>query len=681
MKVKKYRYFMCDFETTVYKGQVNTEVWASASVELFTEDVNIFHSIGEQFDYFIAQKCNIIAYYHNLKFDGAFWLSYLLIDKGYKQAYKKVGDNENDVEWLPEKFMENKSFKYSISDKGMWYSIIIKVNNHFIEIRDSLKLLPFSVKRIGESFGTKHKKLDMEYNGFRYAGCNITDEEKKYIANDVLVVKEALEIMFKEGHNKLTIGSCCLEEYKAICKVSTKNPYDYDEMYPDVYDITIDKKEHRYNNAGEYIRKSYRGGWCYLVNGKENKIFTNGTTADVNSLYPSMMSSESGNRYPIGVPHFWKGNIIPDVALLDDRYYFVRVKTRFYIKPDKLPFIQIKSSLLYKGTEALETSDVYDKRTGEYYTHYTDKDGNIHDTRVELVLTMTDYELLKEHYELVDFEILDGCWFYSEIGIFDEYIDKYKKIKLESKDALRELAKLFLNNLYGKMASSKDSSFKLAYVKEDKTIGFLPVAEANKKAGYIPVGSAITSYARNFTIRAAQKNYHGKDKRGFIYADTDSIHCDLAPEDIVGIKVHDKDFCCWKLESCWDVAVFTRQKTYIEHVTHENCVPLEELLDKDGKPRKPYNNIKCAGMPQKCKDLFQASLDGKADISGYQDKSTKVFKEWSEDEKDFLFEKETGKPIKRNLSDFKVGLKVPGKLRPKRIRGGIILIDTPYEMR
>lgn len=672
---------MCDFETTVYKGQVNTEVWASASVELFTEDVNIFHSIGEQFEYFIAQKCNIVAYYHNLKFDGAFWLSYLLIDKGYKQAYKKVGDNENDVEWLPEKFMENKSFKYSISDKGMWYSIIIKVNNHFIEIRDSLKLLPFSVKRIGESFGTKHKKLDMEYTGFRYAGCAITDEEKKYIANDVLVVKEALEIMFQEGHNKLTIGSCCLEEYKAICKVSTKNPYDYDEMYPDVYDMTIDKKEHRYNNAGEYIRRSYRGGWCYLVKGKENKIFTNGTTADVNSLYPSMMSSESGNRYPIGVPHFWKGNIIPDGALLDDRYYFVRVKTRFYIKPDKLPFIQIKSSLLYKGTEALETSDVYDKRTGEYYTHYTDKDGNIQDTRVELVLTMTDYELLKEHYELVDFEILDGCWFYSEIGIFDEYIEKYKKIKVESEGAMRELAKLFLNNLYGKMASSKDSSFKLAYVKEDKTIGFLPVAEANKKAGYIPVGSAITSYARNFTIRAAQKNYHGKDKRGFIYADTDSIHCDLAPEDIVGIKVHDKDFCCWKLESCWDVAVFTRQKTYIEHVTHENCVPLEELLDKDGKPRKSYNNIKCAGMPQKCKDLFQASLDGKADISGYQDKSTKVFKEWSEDEKEFLFEKETGKPIKRNLSDFKVGLKVPGKLRPKRIRGGILLIDTSYEMR
>ena len=41
-------------------------------------------------------------------------------------------------------------------------------------------------------------------------------------------------------------------------------------------------------------------------------------------------------------------------------------------------------------------------------------------------------------------------------------------------------------------------------------------------------------------------------------------------------------------------------------------------------------------MPQKCKDLFQTSLDGTADIRGYTDKTTKVFKEWTEDEKEFL---------------------------------------------
>ena len=650
---------MCDFETTVYKGQENTEVWASASVELFTEDVNIFHSISEQFKYFESLKCNVVAYYHNLKFDGSFWLSFLLLDKKMKQAYS--GTFDDGINWMLEKEMPNESFKYSISERGQWYSIIIKHKGYFIEIRDSLKLLPFSVSRIGKSFKTKHKKLEMEYTGFRYSGCLITDEEKKYIANDVLVVKEALEIMFDEGHNKLTIGSCCLEEYKNICKHSTKNTLEYSEMFPDIYSFSIPQDKYGYNNAGDYIRKSYRGGWCYLVRGKENKIKTNGTTADVNSLYPSMMHSESGNKYPVGRPKFWCGNFIPPEAIADNKYYFVKIKTRFYLKEGMLPFIQIKGNYLYKGTEALESSDVYNYKDGNYYPYYIDENGNIADTRVELTLTMTDYELIKGHYELVDFEILSGCWFYAISGLFDEYIDKYKNKKLESTGALRELAKLFLNNLYGKMASSTDSSFKVAYIKDDGSIGFETVLENDKEAGYIPVGSAITSYARNFTIRAAQKNYYGVDKPGFIYADTDSIHCDLPPEKIKGIKVHDKNFCCWKLESCWDKAIFTRQKTYIEHVVAENLEPIEH----------PYNNIKCAGMPQRCKDLFELSMSSDLSIED---------KEWSDEEKEFLFD-ENGKQIIRTFNDFKVGLKVPGKLRPKRIRGGILLVETTYEMR
>ena len=66
MQVRKYRYFMGDFETTVYQGQVNTEVWASAVVEFNTEDVKIFHSIGETFDYLVSLDSDIIIYYHNL---------------------------------------------------------------------------------------------------------------------------------------------------------------------------------------------------------------------------------------------------------------------------------------------------------------------------------------------------------------------------------------------------------------------------------------------------------------------------------------------------------------------------------------------------------------------------------------------------------------------------------------
>lgn len=647
MRKKQYKILVGDFETTVYKGQVNTEVWAAASVELNTEDVHIFHSIGELFDYYKSLKTNLIVYFHNLKFDGAFWLSYLLTGLKFKQAYNQpVEDDINTIRFMNNKDMPNNSFRYSISDMGAWYSITIKVKNKIIELRDSFKLLPFSVKRIGESFDTKHKKLDMEYKGLRYAGCNITDDEKKYIANDVLVVKEALELMFSEGHDRLTIGSCCLAEYKKSIP-----SWDYKAFFPNVYEQDIEPG-YGAPTVGDYIHGAYRGGWCYLVKGKEQKLYTNGTTADVNSLYPSMMHSESGNYYPVGSPTFWKGDFIPEVARRFDMFFFVRLKTRFYLKPGKLPFIQIKNNMLYKSTEMLETSDIRGK-DGEYYTKYKDNNGNIREAIVTLTLTQMDFYLLCEHYDLVDTEILDGCYFHAEIGIFDDYINKYRDLKIKSKGAKREEAKLFLNNLYGKMASTPCSNFKFAYVKEDTSLGFYTVVAAEKKPGYIPVGAAITSYARCFTIRAAQANYFGPDKPGFVYADTDSIHCTLNPEEIRGITVHPKNFCCWKLESCWDTGFFVRQKTYIEHVIKEDCEPIE----------KPYYNVRCAGMPDRCKKLFLMSMGEDEEI-----------KDMTEEEKAFM-------KVGRTITDFNIGLSVPGKLLPKRIPGGILLTETTYEMR
>jgi hypothetical protein len=226
---------------------------------------------------------------------------------------------------------------------------------------------------------------------------------------------------------------------------------------------------------------------------------------------------------------------------------------------------------------------------------------------------------------------------------------------MNSKGAMRTLAKLFLNNLYGKLASSTESNFKVSYLKDDGVVGFVNIPANNKQAGYIPVGSAITSYARNFTIRCAQKNYYGVNKRGFIYADTDSIHCDLKPEELKGLKVHDKNFCCWKLESSWDKGIFVRQKTYVEHVVAEDLQPID----------KPYYNVKCAGMPKRCKELFVMSMKDYV--------KTGKEKIRTEDEEEFL-------KTKRTLEDFKEGLEVPSALKPKRIKGGVLLVDQWYKM-
>lgn len=608
MRTRNYKYYVCDFETTVYKGQQYTEVWAAAVVELNTEYVVILHTIQDFLGYIFSLNVNIVGYFHNLKFDGNFIIDWLL---------------RNDYKWnrVAEGKMKTNEFKCAISDRGAWYTITIKKGQTVIEFRDSLKLLPFSVKRIGKCFKTAHKKLDMEYEGFRYAGCEITEKEKEYIANDVLVVKEALEIMFERGHQKLTIGSCCLEEFK-----STYDKTDFKNFFPNLTEIEIDPDLYGESNADAYIRHSYRGGYCYLVKGKENKIYYNGWTADSNSSYPSNMSSESGNYYPVGKPMFWKGDI-PKEA--DNKYYFVRIRCRFNIKEGMLPTVQIKGTLLYNGTDYLTTSDYYDYQSGTYKRYYM-KQGVKHDSYVTMTMTCVDYELFLKHYNLIDLEVLDGCYFMKAIGLFDEYMYKYKEIKENSVDAERELAKLYLNNLYGKFSANDTSSYKVPYINSKNVLGFEIVEEHEKKPGFIAVGSAITSYARRFVINAAQANYHGVDKDGFIYCDTDSIHCSGKPEDVKGIRIHPTSFCAWKLESYWDKAVFVRQKTYMEHVTHV-----------DGKEVEPFYNIRCAGMSEDAKQEF---LD------------------------------------KYDITDFKEGLKLNEGLKPVRMPGGIVLEKKGYHM-
>ena len=129
MKTKKFRYFVGDFETTVYEQQNETEVWASALVEFNSDNVIILHSIEDTFEYICnLEGNNICIYYHNLKFDGAFWISYLIEKLNYTQAFKPnpTPANENEIIQMWDKEMPSKSFKYSISDMGQWYTITIK---------------------------------------------------------------------------------------------------------------------------------------------------------------------------------------------------------------------------------------------------------------------------------------------------------------------------------------------------------------------------------------------------------------------------------------------------------------------------------------------------------------------------------------------------------------------------
>lgn len=656
MRNYSYTNLCSDFETTVtgQSDQTETAVWSACSIDLDKPNeakyAKIQGSIEDYFDYLEkrAKRENLRIYFHNLKFDGTFIMDFLLRHPIYKAARDENGVLKQDLQ----RYGGNYEYIYNISDKGQWYTIEIKVHGHYIEFRDSLKLLPFTLEQMGKAFNTPHRKLKMNYTGDRYPNCLISKEEKEYIINDVLVLKECLNAMFAMGHDKLTIGACAKSEFK-----KTMDKTDFVQFLPTTLNtITTDKDGNKLadyydaDNADEYIRRAYHGGWCYVnpdIVGKQFKAgvdgFTVGTTCDVNSLYPSCLHSDSGNYYPVGLPMFWRGRI-PKKVKSGRFYYFIRFKCHFYLKKGYLPTVQIKDNPLYYSREWLKSSDIIDSH------------GRPCLNLVTMTMTCTDYELFLEHYDVENMQILDGCYFYKEIGLFDDYINHFAKIKIESKDAVHKtVAKLLLNNIYGKLSQSAENKVKECYIDQKAdAIRFKNLTLPDKEVWYIPAGAACTAYARAFTIRASQANY-----KYFCYSDTDSMHLCCSADMVKGAPKDPVKFNHWKYESTWDFAVFSRAKTYIEHVIAEN----EKLVDK------PYYNLKCAGMPDYCKDLFIASVT--------QDKE--LIKELK---KNPNFTKEDAEYIKakHTFNDFKVGLKVCGALKACRIHGGTLLKRGDYEM-
>ena len=127
------------------------------------------------------------------------------------------------------------------------------------------------------------------------------------------------------------------------------------------------------------------------------------------------------------------------------------------------------------------------------------------------------------------------------------------------------------------------------------------------------------------------------------------MHIDLPIEKIKGVKLSDTEFCHWKLECTWDEAIYVRQKTYIEKIGGEY-------------------DIKCAGMPDRAKSYIAYALAGTANKKKFRS-FTKEGQKWIKNNKDFT------------LSDFKIGLQVPGKLIQRRLPGGVVLQDSLYTMR
>lgn len=559
--------YTTDFETNNHAD--DCRVWAWAVMEI--ETLNWVHGTTiESYIQYILTLPTSTLYFHNLKFDIQFLISYLLTH-GWKHSLKMK--------------LEKNEFSTIISDKNQFYQLKLACVNkkgkiYYITFQDSYKLLPFGVEKIAKDFKLPLLKGKIDYDLRREKGHKLTDLEKEYLHGDVEIMARALKIFFDRGLEKLTIGSNALSFYKT--QFGTKN---FDRHFPKL-PINVDRD----------IRQTYKGGWTYLKKGYSEIDIGEGIVLDVNSLYPSVL-------YDCPMP-FGEGKFFEGKYKYDKIYplYVCMISASFDIKKDHLPTLQMKGNFRFNPTEFITSSG---------------------DEEVIMCLTSVDLKLFLEHYDVHYIEYLSGWKFRASSSLFKNYIDYWMNEKITAEkngnNALRQIAKLYLNNLYGKFGKHPIISSKIPVIDVEGKVRYITTEPEEKGGIYIPVACFTTAYARYKTISSAQKVY---DR--FIYGDTDSLHL-IGTELPEGLEIDQYKLGAWKHESTFRRSRFIRSKSYIEDIWND------KINDYELK-------VTCAGLPK----------DAKLDVT------------WDNFHTGFI----TGKSLKQ-----------------KQVIGGCVLMPTTFEIK
>ena len=566
---------MCDFETSTEKwyekdGYARVWLWGLYDIE------NNKFEYGIDIESFMKRVLiknpngDPVIYFHNLKFDGSYILNYL-----FRAGYK-----------FDEKLTNEKTFKTSISDMGLWYTIEVCIYKHrnqkyIIRFQDSLKKIPLPVRDIPKAFGIIDiSKGELDYDKYRPIGHQPTKEELSYLYNDCVIVAQALAKLESEGFVKMTGSSDAFFSWKLTLQSDyakrhhIKPEHSYRSIFPKV-PIEVD----------DYIRRAYRGGWTYVNPRFAGKIINDPVEVyDINSMYPSKMV----NKYlPMGVPVFFTGQPHPTKY----QCYIARVQMAFEIKPNHLPCIQLKNSFAFNPTEYVESSKGF---------------------IVEMVVTNIDLKLIFSQYNVTKFKYIDGYYFRKCKGYFDKHIAKNMEIKEHSVAGARYIAKSRMNQVYGKTATSPRKKMKIPYL-IDGVLRFDMSEEKVEEPEYTALGCFITAWARHDIITDAQNNFEN-----FIYCDTDSLHL-LARADgnTPNLPIHPTKLGYYKLEHKVVKSTFLRSKTYVEQYENGDI------------------EVKCAGASPEVKKGM-------------------------------------------NFDNFHIGSSFGGKLMPKQVEGGCILVNTVF---
>lgn len=549
---RKYRnFYTADFETSTSAWKVEkARVWLW---DICDKELNHYNGTTlEDFMQYVSRFDKCLFSFHNLAYDGIYILYYLL---------------ENGYIFTTEKTLRRGEFTTVISPMGIHYCYqVCFPNGNVVTFNDSLKHNSASVHDLALIYKLPIQKGEIDYDLEREIGHKPTEEELTYIHYDTEIIMRVLLQDFEQGMYAFTESGNSRLFFKPTIG---SNKEEYAKVFPDLSD-----------EEDDYVRRAYRGGYCYLKPCHFDKMQGKMISIDINSMYPAQMLHKP---LPYGKPMKDKGFAENSVYFKEDntRVYVQHLKASFKLKDNHVPTIARKSFRCFSA------KDLYLKDSGI----------NV----CEMWLTSPDLKMFFENYNVWNLEYLDCYIFDSKCGkevdhelaktmelddiikedgkgsLYYEYLLPWRLQKEHTKGGERNRAKKMQNIGYGWQATAKDGTLNYPYLM-DGLLHFKRVDGERRKGGYIPIAAFITAYSREFIITNILKNF---DR--FVYCDTDSMY--LLGQEKPNVPIHDSLYGYFKIEHYIKRAKFLGCKRYMYETEEYSNEPNETI-------------VKCCGAPE-----------------------------------------------------------------------------------
>lgn len=339
-------------------------------------------------------------------------------------------------------------------------------------------------------------RIDRENSARFFDISNLLRENCKLTMTDTQLLN-ILREYDQRGLCKITAGGASMEAF-----VSGEWKWYYDkfpQLEPD---------------AKKSLHEAYIGGFMVAKEG----VYGKAIDVDCNSMYPSILRNE---WLPWGLPEPYDGKYEQDDAM---PLHCDELTFRAELKPDGYPFLLDNRSVY--GLNRLTSTRGYITR----------------------VLTDIDQQLLYENYEVSIYKHVRGWKFRQSKGFFRSFVDEWGDLKQKATGEKRQMAKLVMNALVGKMASLPKGAVMLPLSQDGITLNWdiAQRGESNLKTDFLPVPVWVNAYARRKLMTVCHEN---ADR--LLYANTDG--CILSGwEPVKSCEIHPIELGKWKIAAKYE---------------------------------------------------------------------------------------------------------------------------------